>query len=506
MTIVIADDERLVRFSLREMLEDLDLPFSIVGEASNGKELISLVRKYKPDIAFVDIKMPIMSGLEAIEFCSNISESTQWIILTGFQDFEYAKKSIKLGVSDYLLKPASVEEVQHVLEPILLKNRKYINASNHEFEIKIAALLDDIISLPEDDPENYLQNARFSGSIFVFDCCKDEDFVAERKLHFCSELRKVIEDIIRSDFKIALFLLPSGKLASVAVFADENIQPVQKYLNRVERTVGIFSDERLSITEMRSDICKNFRELYDCLGRLQNLEFLRIAKPEARKVTLDQLKDAYKSMPKHMIDLYALVEEIVAFYHAKDYMNYVNHIDRMEKMFLSQPGLETKGVVECIRCFIARAVSCEVQSDPGLANWIRLFRRLADEILSDKHTNKSFQLSIIGRVEAYMDQHFSENLSIGQIASNFKVTPNYLSTLFHKKTGTTFVKYLMRLRMVKAKELLMSSCMHVCEVSASVGYESSRHFANLFKRYYGTYPSELLKKTRMEGEPRRELQ
>jgi two-component system, response regulator YesN len=499
MKIVIADDERLVRFALREMLEDMDLPFSIVGEASNGRELVSLVRQHKPDIAFVDIKMPSLDGLEAIKLCQEISENTQWIVLTGFPDFEYAKKSIHLGVSDYLLKPASPEEVHRALKPILLKSRKYLNACNNEFENEIAALFDDLIRLPENGMDSCGRASSFSGSIFIFDTCREEDYLAERKQQFCREVRKIIAGVITKDHRIALFVLPSGKLATVAASSDGNTRPAQLFSSELERAVSAFTNEHLAITEMRSGACKAFRELSDSFVQLQNLEFLRVMKPSATKVTEAQLLSIHTRMPKHAVDLCELLARTAEFFHAKDYLNCLSHLDRISGMLSAHPDLTRKDLLDGMHGFIMRTFCPDIQRNLPAADWLRMSRHRADQILSDKQSEKGIQPDLIDRVKAFMNQHYSEDLSIGQIASDLRVTPNYLSTLFHKRAGTTFVKHLTRLRMVKAKELLMSSSMRIHEVSEKLGYESSRHFARLFREFYGIYPSELLKKGRQSG-------
>lgn len=114
MTIIIADDEEYVRFELKELLLEIR-PDLDITEAVNGSELLENFQKNSFDAAFVDIKMPGFSGLEAIENINSGNNKTEWIILTGYSYFEYAKKSISLGITEYLLKPVSKEELEQVL-------------------------------------------------------------------------------------------------------------------------------------------------------------------------------------------------------------------------------------------------------------------------------------------------------------------------------------------------------------------------------------------------------
>jgi len=117
MKIIIADDEEYVRFELKELLLEVRSDLEIT-EAVNGTELLDKLSCNSFDVAFADIKMPGFSGLEAIEKAGFENLHTEWIILTGYSDFEYARKSISLGVTEYLLKPVSRKELEDVLQKI----------------------------------------------------------------------------------------------------------------------------------------------------------------------------------------------------------------------------------------------------------------------------------------------------------------------------------------------------------------------------------------------------
>jgi len=114
MRILIADDEPMVRLGIRTMIEDKMPSQHAMAEAANGKEVVLRAADH-PDLAFVDIRMPLMDGIQAITEAKNISPDTQWVLVTGFSDFVYAQQAIRLGVTDYLLKPVSPEELSEVV-------------------------------------------------------------------------------------------------------------------------------------------------------------------------------------------------------------------------------------------------------------------------------------------------------------------------------------------------------------------------------------------------------
>ena len=167
MRVVIADDEYLVRVSLRSMISELQLPIEIIGEATNGEEFVNLIKSCNPDVAFVDIKMPKLNGLEAIKAAKSLSPNTKWIILTGFSEFNYAKEAIKLGASNYLLKPASPEELQQVLEELFKRSKEYNAILNTEFENNLIALVHDLNTFSDSSKTTFTSSARCLSYIFA---------------------------------------------------------------------------------------------------------------------------------------------------------------------------------------------------------------------------------------------------------------------------------------------------------------------------------------------------
>ncbi|WP_319562044.1 response regulator [Marispirochaeta sp.] len=114
MKLLIADDEQLVRFSIRDILAEIPIAFDIT-EVGTGTAMVEEVKRIFPDIALVDIRMPGISGLKAIEELSPISRNTKWIILSGYSEFEYGRSALRLGVIDYLLKPVDPEELKKTI-------------------------------------------------------------------------------------------------------------------------------------------------------------------------------------------------------------------------------------------------------------------------------------------------------------------------------------------------------------------------------------------------------
>lgn len=137
MRILIADDEYLVRQTLISMLVQLGMSIDWIDEVNNGQELLEQMKIKHYDMAFVDIHMPNINGMKAIEAAKQQYTYTKWVIVTGYSEFEYAKQAIELGVSSYLLKPISLTELGKVVTSLLQENKQYAISLNQQFEAGI---------------------------------------------------------------------------------------------------------------------------------------------------------------------------------------------------------------------------------------------------------------------------------------------------------------------------------------------------------------------------------
>ena len=138
MKILITDDERLIRLSLLSMLEELYPGVHYISQAKDGEEMIRMVEKEFYDIVFLDINMPKINGLDALEVCRKKAPETQWCVLTGYAEFEYAKRSIGLGVKEYLLKPLDIDQLKQLMEGLMKEKQEKLQNQNQLFENRVS--------------------------------------------------------------------------------------------------------------------------------------------------------------------------------------------------------------------------------------------------------------------------------------------------------------------------------------------------------------------------------
>ena len=121
MRIIIAEDEQRARIGLKDLIETCGQDFQVIGTAGDGRKALELIRVMKPDVVFTDIRVPFISGMEMIQLCRKEEIYCEFVIVSAYAEFDYAKQAISLGVTEYLLKPVSYEDLQKTLEHLQWK-------------------------------------------------------------------------------------------------------------------------------------------------------------------------------------------------------------------------------------------------------------------------------------------------------------------------------------------------------------------------------------------------
>ncbi len=492
MRIVIADDEYLARSSLRSMLEELGLPLDLVGEATNGEEMAALVSQHLPDIAFVDIRMPKLNGLEAIRVGRQASPYTRWFILTGFPEFDYAQEAIRLGVSGYLLKPVNPDELRKVLSDFIEENKKRLAVQNKQFERELMALAYGLTSLEFEEPDSLITKSHFIGAILYLDGWLPEKTKAQRQFTFSRAIHELIDQGLDNNNQIALIVLPGGELATIGawepIHTGQAAQRVRKYFQAVEQAARNSIDDDLAITILGSKECSTFGDLQDQMTRLQKLAPLRAVCGMGRTLSITMLNQRVEK--PGWLEISNLVLAVCHCYQERHYLNYMKALQQIEKSLLKTSVTENIGLVKAMADFFNHSIGCRLAFNQSTKSWMQTLQQHGEGLLHEMSKDEVQAADIVNQVIAFVDENYMRDIGIGQIAERLGITPNYLSTLFHKKTGVNFMSHLKRVRMLKAKEFLTDPNIQIQKVAEQVGYFSARHFARLFAEQFGCLPSE----------------
>lgn len=493
MNVLLADDEFLVRSSIRSMLLELDMGIHIAAEACDGEELVSKVKKYAPDLVFVDIKMPKLDGLNAIRSIKAQYPDVAWIVLTGFPVFEYAKESMELQVKKYLLKPVSMADLRDAVDSVRRDGLERLSKRNFEFEHDLSALINRYIMPASLDPHSALLTCHFIGAVLLRDSCeKGEASAAEQKQYyaFLSDRREQLTDSqIRSAF------LPLGKGAFAVIFAWDPAggrnarKKAEAFLGALIEFAKKTVSRRGGEAVLYGGECADFAELLTQLEEMQRMIPLKTMLCFQESVSMEDLAQKRCCLSLQALRISELLYSVVNQYCSGSLSEYGKSVDQLE-FYLTSNGLTPEAVAPfqaILQCLV------QTESFSDVSALARALRTLGERDLQDGPAGGD----LVDQAILFINSNYMHNIGIAQIAGLLKVTPNYLSALFHKKTGESYMRFLTRTRMQKARELLLTSeNPKISQVSRQVGYYTVNYFTKLYKEYFGLSPSQDYTKNR----------
>lgn len=470
MTILIADDERMVRLGLKSMLDELYPNKYTYFEARNGKELIELTKTNKPDIAFIDIKMPLINGLEALEQIKDISPNTQWLILSGYADFEYARAALRLGAIEYLLKPISIEELQKVMNYALRNVQSQIEKLNSYFALDIITAYNMYQSLDLEDISLKLKQTN-DYKIYIFYIDNWDKSVRNK---ICQILISKIKDYMKSKidykFNYCTFFLTTGELCLIT-YGNIRFGSVANFIN----TIITKSNEPITAFYKKED---TIIKLFESCQNIVNISSIRAVYGYGKLLYLDNIPKGnnYLSFCSKLEDL------CLAFIQKQEieYKNIINEIDKSyEKVYESVDK-------NCIKSYLLTSVGIDIN--------VNNFKEFLESLMKHKHSmykRNEIQTDYITQIKDYIKQNYMNDIGINSIAELLDISPNYLSKIFHQKVGEKFIDYLTEVRITNAKKLFsFNPNLTVKDVATKVGYTSTRHFTKTFAKVAKCLPSE----------------
>lgn len=480
MLILIADDDRLVRFSIKSMLGEIlgDLG-DVFIEAVNGRDMVKLCRERKPDIAFVDIKMPYMSGLDAISESKNYSADTDFVIISGYSDFEYAQKGISLGVNEYILKPVDEEELRRVIEKLQEKLKVRKEESNARFQLLVMEWFTGHSLISTQEYISHYQEDSYIYLAFVL-YVKTNVHNRAASMQFQQELvgniRRLGEQTVTRKGYYAIPATKEGFPCGLFWVRREQreymISHIRKLIMEAKRKNGeifqyVLWFERESLEEICQTCDELDRQIYMgmnfCSGNVYSYE----------ELSLDQKNREFLKLVDQLLNAWEMADGMTC----NEIMNKLWRTYKDETL-----DVNLKNVSKY--CFF---ITGSHIADDSLKAFCRSFVEHSEQMYERAAGEES---DMIERVKKYIMEYYMNDISISQIADNYELTANYLSTVFHRKTGCRFIDYLTQVRMEAAKKLLIQNASaSVQDVALMVGYNSARHFSSLFQKTTGETPT-----------------
>lgn len=538
LKVFLAEDEFIIREGIKNNIDWQAHGYEFCGEASDGELAFPLIQKTRPDILITDIKMPFVDGLALSRLVKKELPETEIIILSGYEEFDYAKEAIQIGVARYLLKPVNgetlLQEIDSVAEIILGKQKekeireKYqkemeenslrdqmdlfqhlvtgdcsmeellsvadkldlkimapwysivllkIQSMKHDYEEysgSIVVVDERIAKLAE--PEHVLIFDRaLEGRAFLFKADSEDELLAYQK-EYLGDVKEVLSSYVNLRYFGGIGT-PVNRLREIpASFEDASHAFAHRYLV----AESCILDSSLLMQEGAAEQ-EDFRISAvnpEQIDRTKMQEFLRTGDLDEVIYFVDEFFGK--------LDGGAMKSRIFRQYITMD--AYFSIADFLKGLGLQKDEIEAPDQDSSI-----------LQDEKSAMDYIvRIMNKAL--VLREKRASSRYE-DVVSEVIHYIEDNYAqEELSLNLLASHVNFSPNHLSMIFSQQTGQTLIRYLTDYRMNRAKELLRCSSKKSSVISMEVGYKDPHYFSYLFKKTQGMTPTQYRGGRAAEGE------
>lgn len=523
--IMIVDDEENFRQAVIRKMDWEGMGYEVIGDVANGADALEMAERLHPDVILTDIKMPYMDGLTLTKKVRNSLPATKIIILSGFDDFDYAKQAIKYDVREYILKPIQSSELKEVLEKVKTEiddernekrnmemlDKQYRNSLPIMREKFLVSLLEGCMNENKANELAKIYELNLDAAMYevgVLSAEKDdigEDDYYEIELLTLS-LKEIVEEqmmkccechtLIYRGQVIVIALLPSKEKQAEFIRVMNQICVIANSLIGATLFAGIgsvyVSPRKLSqsYTEARTAI--EYKVLYGsgvaiCIEDVEPkkgrgtfslehkytsrlIQEIKIGKEDDLTITIGLIIDSVKHTKLSLQEYRAFVIELLLEIYKLCGVYQLN----MNEIF----GDNFDVYVDVFK----------FSSLTSFQQWLTRVCKDIRKII--RYERKDSAKMIVEESKIYISQNFNNcELSIEKICEQMGISAAYFSTIFKRETGVSFVSYLTQVRMEKAVELLNITDEKTYIIADRIGYQEPNYFSYVFKKFYGVSPT-----------------
>lgn len=534
MKVFLVEDEYIVREGIKNNVDWAANGFTFCGEAGDGELAFPMIKKEQPDILITDIRMPFMDGLELSRLVKKELPHVKIMILSGYEEFEYAKTAIQIGIEEYLLKPINGDEllgaVKRVAEKIIeeretAKNQQEYQKDSLEYiENAKRELFYDLIR-NEPALSEVIDRGKELELELTAECYNLLLLKIQRRQRSESFSEQVIEIMDKMDAFVrnhpaSLICFDRALEGKAFLFMGENEPDIEEhissFLDFFRQTVEPYSE--VSYFGSIGKAVTRLRELADSYETASHAFAYRFLTDGNCVIRYEDIKNSGKKeisgedcligcvdtagLDKNKIEEFLRggeMDEIRYFVEGyirnvgaegnnsllfRQYIvmdmyfaavHFLKQIDQDETLHIEEPFQSLEQMQDIISHFENMVTY--------IVDLFTCVMKLRDCQMMERNND------VVERARDYIRNNFSDaELTLNLVASKVNVSPNHLSALFSQKTGQAFVKYLTDVRMNRAKELLKCTNKRSGEISEEVGYKNPHYFSYLFKKHQGCTP------------------
>lgn len=531
--VFLVEDEMVIRRGIKNSIDWEKEGYIFCGEASDGELAYPMIIKEKPDILITDIRMPFMDGLELCKLVKKELPNIKILILSGYDEFDYAKEAIRLGVTEYLLKPISSGKLLEALNGVSESIRR-----EKEDKDLVRKYMEEMRENTEHEKQKFFEQM-IAGNLSMADAL-------ETGKKYEMNLSAGMYNLLLFRFTLGEENRKSGELLGEAEYAIEKLTERLEYVFEFQRGVEgwaflLMADDEEQMSERVKELSKDLEEIMKNYSTIAY--FGGIGQPVARLRELEEsFREAERALAaRFTMELNRIISvedirmaqnvdtlddiEITSFGEiektrtmlekflnngAEDEIDefvdvYINELpeENLKSVLMRQYIIMDAYIVMMSFCEKIEGIEGEMQAQSEelknsmktsqtleeIKNYIRM---LLKKIIGVRDTISGRRYSDI--IEIAKDQirktYMSDEISLNTIAAEVGMSPSYFSSIFSKEMGKTFVEYLTEIRMDRAKELLMCSSMKTSEIGYEVGYKDPHYFSYIFKKTQNCTPKE----------------
>ena len=525
LKVIVADDEKRICRLICMLADWAALGMEVVATASNGVEALEAVRQHRPDILITDIHMPGYNGLELISRAKEVQPELEIIIVSGYAYFDYAQSAIKHGVGEYLLKPIKQEELMASLRKLGERCRERrdaaqeVNTLREGFQEQISKQQEqfvcDLMNKQVEDLSAEAITQRYhlewkGGDVVAFVIKIDyalDAFTDAAIEAILDKARTVVAGFLSPICDLLLMHFEKTEGCGILCVPDKHQSLLRKALreavNQLTVQKPLFGE--ISFSAGLGVVVSDTRELPQSLKTARHSVLERLREGSGRlyepligktAVDTDMLLQRYRS------SIGAAIEQL-------DAATATQCVDQMEKEALATPGITGKAMLDLVegagRMFILRwnfsqqeelmerFELCCRQSSSAAELFDQLRQMQKDQIQRIRTDRETEASRPIRAAKKYVQEHYKESITLEEVSAAVGFSPSYFSVLFKKEAGEGFSKYLINVRMERARELLQETNYPVAEICREVGYSDVKHFVQTFRKATGLNPAQYRK-------------
>ncbi len=506
--VIIADDEPYIVEGIKHIINWEEYGIELAGTASNGIDALALLEREKADLLVTDIRMPKMNGLELIHKAKELNLNTRFIILSGYDDFEYLKESIKLGIENYILKPVNSLEFEETIVNLL--NKIHSPTMQTPYTNKdISIIKDNIlfrwvtgsISRNELEERASLLDIQLESSQYTVSVLRILPDADNTHYSFIQKAVEVCSESMDSFNSGMVFCAPDNKIVFVTYGVTDCTSLARHCLGNLRNVMDLNFFFTIGSTE------NDYSLVQRSYQRAMELQQYSIIMPCNSILNYNNFKQ--NNSDRQIIEKISY-DEISRCILAKDLDSLFLCIDNTFNMLISINGL-TPSVVkniaaELLFCVVNNSrliIKSKNRTENELAyhfsdiyimdninKMCEFIKTTAKHFISLANEKNQSISPLIRRILNYLETNYSNDISLKTLAIELNTNANYLGQLFKEETGEYFSDYLNMIRINKAKELLRNTDKNTKDISNDVGYKDVNYFYRTFKKFIGVPPSE----------------